>query len=45
MKDFFSFIESINYSIQDLNLKKIVNNINVQNDSSIDILLVSNKVE
>ena len=45
MKYFFSFIESINYSIQDLNLKKIVNNINVQNDSSIDILLVSNKVE
>jgi FkbM family methyltransferase len=45
MKDFFSFIESINYSIQDLNLKKIVNNINVQNNSSIDILLVSNKVE
>ena len=44
MKDFFSFIESINYSIQDLNLKKIVNNINVQNHSSIDILLVSNKV-
>jgi len=45
IKDFFSFIESINYSIQDLNLKKIVNNINVQNNSSIDILLVSNKVE
>jgi FkbM family methyltransferase len=44
MKDFFSFIKSINYSIQDLNLKKIVNNINVQNNSSIDILLVSNKV-
>ena len=44
MKDFFSFIESINYSIEDLNFKKIVNSINVQNNSSIDILLVSNKV-
>ena len=43
MKDFFSFIESINYSMQDLNLKKISNNINVQNNSSIDVLLVSNK--
>jgi len=43
MKDFFSFIESINYSMQDLNFKKISNNINVPNNSSIDVLLVSNK--
>lgn len=42
-EDFFSFVESINYLIYDLNFKKIFKeNLYIKNNSSIDILLIKN---
>jgi len=40
--NFYKFIKSINYSIYDLNLKKITKNIVIPINSSIDILLMKN---
>jgi len=42
IKNFYKFIKSINYSIYDLNLKKITKNIVIPINSSIDILLIKN---
>lgn len=42
IKNFYKFIKSINYSIYDLNLKKITKNIVMPINSSIDILLMKN---
>ena len=42
IKNFYKFIKSINYSIYDLNLKKITKNILIPINSSIDILLIKN---
>ena len=42
IKNFYKFIKSINYSIYDLNLKKITKNIVIPINSSIDILLMKN---
>lgn len=40
IKNFYKFIKNINYSIYDLNLKKITKNIPISINSSIDVLLV-----
>jgi FkbM family methyltransferase len=42
IKNFYKFIKSINYSIYDLNFKKITKNILMPINSSIDILLMKN---
>lgn len=42
IKDFYSYLKSINYSIYDLNFKKIKNQISLSKNSSIDILLIKN---
>lgn len=42
IKNFYKFIKSVNYSIYDLNLKKITKNILIPANSSIDILLIKN---
>ena len=42
IKNFYSYIKSINYSIYDLNFKKIKNQILVSTNSSTDILLIKN---
>jgi FkbM family methyltransferase len=42
IKNFYSYINSINYSIYDLNFKKIKNQISLAKNSSIDILLIKN---
>jgi len=42
IKDFYSYLKSINYSIYDLNFKKIKNQISLSKNFSIDILLIKN---
>ena len=42
IKNFYSYIKRINYSIYDLNFKKIKNQISLSKNSSIDILLIKN---
>ena len=44
IKNFYKFIKNINYSIYDLNLKKITKNIPISINSSIDVLLVKNSL-
>lgn len=44
LKNFYKFIKNINYSIYDLNLKKITKNIPISINSSIDVLLVKNSL-
>lgn len=42
IENFYNYIKSINYSIYDLNFKKITNQIAVATNSSTDILLIKN---
>ena len=42
IENFYNYIKSINYSIYDLNFKKIKNQIAVATNSSTDILLIKN---
>jgi FkbM family methyltransferase len=44
INNFYKFIKNINYSIYDLNLKKITKNIPISINSSIDVLLVKNSL-
>ena len=44
VKNFYKFIKTLNYSIYDLDLKKITNHILVSNNSSIDILLIQDNL-
>lgn len=44
VKNFYSYIKDINYSIYDFNFKKITNQILVSTNSSVDILLIKNSL-
>ena len=44
VKNFYKLIKELNYSIYDLNSKKITKSISVFNNSSIDILLIKNNL-